>query len=47
LILFKDLQKLVSAQQRENACNDLYDRLIKKPFWIWDIEQNKQEDIRT
>jgi hypothetical protein len=47
LIIFKDLQKLVSQQQQEKACNDLYDRLINKPFWIWDKEQHKQEDINT
>jgi hypothetical protein len=46
-IVFKDLQKLVSQQQQEKARNQLYDRLIKKPFWIWDKEQHKQEDIRT
>ena len=41
--LFRDLQKLVSAQQQENARNRLYDRLIKKPFCIWDKEQHKQD----
>src|ERR687887_2949794 len=46
-IIFKDLQKLVSQQQQEKARNDLYDRLINKPFWISDREQHKQEDIRT
>jgi hypothetical protein len=46
-IVFKDLQKLVSAQQQERARNDLYDRLINKPFWVWDKQQHKQEDIRT
>jgi hypothetical protein len=45
-VVFKDLQKLVSAQQ-DKARNELYDRLINKPFWIWDKEQHKQEDIRT
>ena len=45
--LFKDLQKLVSAQQQEKARNELYDRLINKPFWIWSKEEHKQEDIRT
>jgi hypothetical protein len=25
----------------------LFDRLCNKPFWIWDIEQHKKEDIRT
>lgn len=44
---FKDLQKLVSAQQQDKARNELYDRLINKPFWIWDREQHKQADIDT
>jgi hypothetical protein len=47
VIVFKDLQKLVSQQQQQKARNDLYDRLIKKPFWIWDKEQHKQEYART
>jgi late competence protein required for DNA uptake (superfamily II DNA/RNA helicase) len=46
-IAFKDLQKLVSQQQQEKARNELYDRLINKPFWIWSKEEHKQEDIRT
>jgi len=46
-IVFKDLQKLVSQQQQEKARNELYDRLINKPFWIWDKQQHKLEDIRT
>jgi hypothetical protein len=46
-VAFKDLQKLVSQQQQAKARNDLYDRLIKKPFWIWDREQHKQQDINT
>jgi len=44
---FKDLQKLVSAQQQENARNALYDRLINKPFWIWNVEQHRLEDAGT
>jgi hypothetical protein len=46
-VVFKDLQKLVSQQQQAKARNELYDRLINKPFWISDREQHKQEDIRT
>jgi hypothetical protein len=43
--VFKDLQKLVSAQQQEKARNDLYDRLINKPFWIWDKEELIYESL--
>ena len=44
-IVFKDLQKLVSAQQKENTRKELFARLQGKPFWIWNIEEHKQEDI--
>jgi hypothetical protein len=46
-VLFKDLHKLVSQQQQEKARNELYDRLINKPFWIWEKEQHKQEHVLT
>ena len=46
-IVFKDLQKLVSQQQRENTRKELFQRLQDKPFWVWDKQQHKQEDIRT
>jgi hypothetical protein len=48
-VLFKDLQKLVShsQQQKENTRKQLFRRLQGKPFWIWDIVEHKQEDVRT
>ena len=46
-IVFKDLQKLVSQQQREKTAKELFQRLQGKPFWIWDKQQHKEEDIRT
>ena len=48
-MLFKDLQKLVSHSQqlKENTRIELFQRLQGKPFWIWNIEEHKQEDIRT
>ena len=45
--LFKDLHKLVLQQQQAKARNELYDRLINKPFWIWNKEEHKQADIDT
>jgi hypothetical protein len=45
--MFKDLQKLVAAQQRESTRKELFTRLQNKPFWIWDREQHRLEDIRT
>jgi hypothetical protein len=46
-VVFKDLQKLVSAQQRENTRKELFERLQDKPFWVCDKQQHKLEDIRT
>jgi hypothetical protein len=46
-LTFKDLHKLVSQSQRENTRKELFQRLLNKPFWIWDKQQHKQEDIRT
>ncbi|MFL6344200.1 MAG: hypothetical protein ACJ71A_01985 [Nitrososphaeraceae archaeon] len=48
-MVFKDLQKLVShsQQRQENRTKELFQRLHDKPFWIWDKEQHKLEDIRT
>ena len=46
-VIFKDLQKLVSAQQKENTRKELFQRLQNKPFWIWNIKEHKQEDVRT
>jgi hypothetical protein len=47
VVAFKDLQKLVSRQQKENTRKELFQRLQDKPFWIWNVEEHKQEDIRT
>ena len=47
--MFKDLQKLVSQseqQQEQNSINNAeFKRLRDKPFWIWNIEEHKQEAI--
>jgi hypothetical protein len=44
-VTFKDLQKLVQSQASLEQ-NQLVTRLKDKPFWIWNIEQHKQEDIK-
>ena len=50
-MIFKDLQKLVQQsqqkQQQQNSDKELFERLRDKPFWIWDIEEHKQQDIKT
>jgi hypothetical protein len=40
-MIFKDLQKY------ENTRKELFQRLQNKPFWIWNVEEHKQEDIKT
>jgi hypothetical protein len=46
-IVFKDLYKLVSNSQQQNRSKELFQRLKYKPFWIWNINEHKQEDIKT
>jgi hypothetical protein len=49
-IVFKDLHKLVSShlqKEKEDTSKELFQRLQDKPFWIWDKQQHKQEDIKT
>ena len=44
---FKDLKKRVSSSQEIQQQIRLFESLRNRPFWIWDIQQHKQEDIRT
>jgi aromatic ring-cleaving dioxygenase len=46
-VVFKDFKKLVSAQQQESTRKELFQALQGKPFWIWDKQQHKQQDIDT
>ena len=43
---FKDLKKRVSLEITTQQSR-LFERLQNKPFWIWDIEEHKLEDIKT
>jgi hypothetical protein len=45
-LTFKDLKKIVSLELTEQQSR-LTERLQNKPFWIWDIDEHKQQDIRT
>jgi hypothetical protein len=47
VIVFKDLQKLVSQQQKESTRKELFQRPQGKPFWMRKIEEYKLEDIKT
>jgi hypothetical protein len=45
---FKDLRRrLTNRQILERYGSKIFERLQNKPFWIWDIDHHKQEDIRT
>ena len=46
---FKDLQKLIhsSSQPNPEHIEPLLDSINDKPFWIWNIEEHKQQDIET
>lgn len=46
IVTFKDLQKLVQSQSSPEQ-SQLLQRLRDKPFWIWDQQQHRQEDIKT
>jgi hypothetical protein len=45
-LTFKDLKKRVSLESTTQQQYRLTERLHNKPFWIWNIEQHKQEDIK-
>jgi hypothetical protein len=45
-VTFKDLKKRVTLEAAQHQ-SKLSERLVNKPFWIWNIEQHKQIDIRT
>jgi hypothetical protein len=43
----KDLAKAVQSQQQSGLTVELNTIPRDIPFWIWDQQQHKQEDIRT
>jgi late competence protein required for DNA uptake (superfamily II DNA/RNA helicase) len=46
-VTFKDLKKRVSVLEATQEQSKILERLRDKPFWIWDIEEHKHEDIDT
>jgi hypothetical protein len=45
---FKDLKKrITSSNQQQQQQTQSFDKLQDKPFWIWNIEEHKLEDVRT
>ena len=48
--MFKDLQKLVQQQEQQqqtDSNHEIFERLRDKPFWVWNLEEHIQEDVRT
>jgi hypothetical protein len=45
-VTFRDLKKRVTVEAAQHR-SKLSERLLNKPFWIWNTEEHKQEDIRT
>jgi hypothetical protein len=44
-VTFKDLKKRVNLETAQQS--RLFEILQNKPFWIWNIEEHKREDIIT
>jgi hypothetical protein len=44
---FKDLKKIIGSSNQQQQQTQSFDKLQNKPFWIWNIEEHKLEDIRT
>jgi hypothetical protein len=45
-VTFKDLKKRVTLETSHQQSKP-FERLQNKPFWIWDIDEHKKEDLRT
>jgi hypothetical protein len=45
-LTFKDLKKKIRLEVTQQQSR-LFERLQNKPFWIWNIGEHKQEDIKT
>jgi hypothetical protein len=47
-LTFKDLHKVIQQlSQSDSEQIKLYQRLAGKHFWIWNVDEHKQEDIKT
>jgi hypothetical protein len=47
-LTFKDLKKRFGdTTQLQHLQTRLFDICKNKPFWIWNIEEHKKEDIKT
>jgi hypothetical protein len=46
-VTFKDLKKRITLETTTQQQSKKLDRLRNKPFWIWNIDEHRQEHIRT
>jgi hypothetical protein len=46
IVTFKELRKRVTLETSQQQSR-LFERLQNKPFWMWSIEEHKQQDIKT
>jgi hypothetical protein len=46
-VTFKDLKRRISIVKEASQQSKAFERLCNKPFWIWNIEEHKQEYVRT
>ena len=48
MLLYKlvDLKKRATLETTQQQTK-LFESLLNKPFWIWDVEEHKAEDIKT
>lgn len=44
---FKDLRSQLSKLQPSPEDSKIFERLRSKPFWIWDQEQHRIEDVKN
>jgi hypothetical protein len=47
VLTFKDLKKRVTLQTTQQQQSKTLELLRNKPFWLWNIEEHRLEDIRT
>ena len=45
IVTFKDLKKRVTLESQQQT--RLFESLRNKPFWYWNIEEHKKEDIKS
>jgi hypothetical protein len=46
-LTFRDLKKRVSLETVAQQQSNPLERLQNKPFWIWNKEEHRQQDIKT